>query len=310
MLPVSSTLEVIAMDTVWPLPPAAPASTAVVEARSGANPALLGLLIGAAVPALVASIAWWLNQPYVAAVAGVGIVVGAAIGAAVGPRMAGPSWVGSTILAAMVAPLIPGVVIAVLLVFGSAASAIGTGFLDAAGGLFFGIVYGFLVLVVAELAGAPVTLPVAFVVAFLVRRAARMRPERAAFHVGLLVVFALAAGVVTLVATTGAFGAVGALESIQVHALTTPRCGGTLAACVAAFASSAEATRPGTATTGEAEAAALQYVRKISGFRAPSAQQRARVPARGRGHRRDHGTTAPGDRHAGRRRAPIPSRIR
>ena len=28
----------------------------------------------------------------------------------------------------------------------------------------------------------------------------------------------------------------------------------------------------GTATTGEAEAAALQYVRKISGFRAPSAR--------------------------------------
>ena len=42
----------------------------------------------------------------------------------------------------------------------------------------------------------------------------------------------------------------------------------------------------GAATTGEAEAAALQYVRKISGFRAPSARNDARVPARRRGDRR------------------------
>ena len=202
------------MDTVWPLPPAAPASSDV-EARSGANPALLGLLIGAAVPALVASVAWWLNQTYVATMAGVGVVVGAAIGAAIGPRMVGPSWVGSTIVAALAAPLVAGVVIAAFLVLGSVASAADTGLVDVAGGLFFGIVYGFLVLVVAELAGAPITLPIAFVVAFLVRRAARMRPEQAAFHVGLLVAVALAAGVVTLVAMTGAFGSVGALETIE-----------------------------------------------------------------------------------------------
>ena len=60
-----------------------------------------------------------------------------------------------------------------------------------------------------------ITLPVAFVVAILVRRAARMRSDRAAFHVGLLVVAALIAGAVTLVGMTGAFGDVGALETIQ-----------------------------------------------------------------------------------------------
>ena len=202
------------MDTAWPLPPATSAAPAV-GARSGANPALLGLLIGAAVPALVASAAWWLNQPYVAAVAGVGIVIGAAIGAVAGPRMAGPDWIGSTILAALVAPLIAGVVIAVLFVIGMVASAVDTGLVDTAGGLFFGIVYGFVILVVAEIAGAPVTLPIAFIVALLVRRAARMRPEWAAFHVGLLVVAALVAVTLTLVAMTGAFGVVGALDSTQ-----------------------------------------------------------------------------------------------
>ena len=44
------------------------------------------------------------------------------------------------------------------------------------------------------------------------------------------------------------------------------------AACVAASASSAASTMTGAATTGEAQAAALQYVRKISGFREPSAR--------------------------------------
>jgi hypothetical protein len=202
------------MDTAWPLPPATPAAPAV-GARSGANPAQLGLLIGAAVPALVASVAWWLNQPYVAAVAGVGIVIGAAIGAVSGPRMAGPDWIGSTILAALAAPLVAGVVIAVLFVIGMVASAVDTGLVDTAGGLFFGIVYGFVIIVVAEIAGAPITLPIAFIVALLVRRAARMRPEWAAFHVGLLVVAALVAVTLTLVAMTGAFGVVGALDSRQ-----------------------------------------------------------------------------------------------
>ncbi|HEY6568789.1 MAG TPA: hypothetical protein VIZ22_00780, partial [Candidatus Limnocylindrales bacterium] len=191
------------MDAAWPLPPATPAAPAV-GARSGANPALLGLLIGAAVPALVASAAWWLNQPYVAAVAGVGIVIGAAIGVVAGPRMAGPDWIGSTILAALVAPLIAGVVIAVLFVIGMVASA------EPALGLFYGLIYALVILVVAEIAGAPVTLPIGFIVAVLVRRAARMRPEWAAFHVGLLVVAALVAGGLTLVAMAGTFGVVGA----------------------------------------------------------------------------------------------------
>ena len=73
------------------------------------------------------------------------------------------------------------------------------------------------------LATVGITLPVAFVVAILVRRAARMRPDRAAFHVGLLSWRRLIAGAVTLVGMTGAFGDVGALENDPVRPLTRRR---------------------------------------------------------------------------------------
>ena len=136
-------------------------------------------------------------------------------GQPLGRAWSAPDWIGSTILAALVAPLVAGVVIAGLFVIGMTASAVDTGLVDTAGGLFFGIVYGLVILVVAEIAGAPITLPIAFIVALLVRRAARMSPEWAAFHVGLLVVAALVVGTLTLVAMTGAFGPVGAFDTSE-----------------------------------------------------------------------------------------------
>ncbi len=61
------------------------------------------------------------------------------------------------------------------------------------------------------------TLPVAVVVAILVRRAARMGRRQATIHVGALVVVAAVASSMTLVAMTGAFGALGAIEAIQIR---------------------------------------------------------------------------------------------
>ncbi len=182
------------MDVALPLPP-----LPVAAGTRRLDPPLLGFVIGAAVPALVASAAWWLNVPWIALVAAVGIPIGALFAAVVAPRMVGTDWVGATLLAALAAPLVPGVVIAIGFLAGSLATAFGTGTDAVLGGVYFGVI----ALVVAELAGAPITLPVAFVVALLVRRAAGMSERRALGHVGALVAVALVVGVFTIAAATG-----------------------------------------------------------------------------------------------------------
>jgi hypothetical protein len=186
------------MHAAWPLPPLPIAA----EVRRP-HLTLLGLVIGAAVPALVASIAWWLDVPWVAAIAAIGIPIGATIGAGAGPRMAGPSWVGETILAGLAAPLVPGALIGAAFFIGAVASAVDTGLVDVAGGFFFGALYGAVMVLIAELAGSPITLPVAFVVALLVRRAAAMPVRRATIHVTALVVITSVVGLVTLAAMAG-----------------------------------------------------------------------------------------------------------
>ena len=91
------------------------------------DPPILGFVIGAAIPALVASAAWWLGVPWIAFVAAVGIPIGALFAAIVAPRMVGPDWVGATLLAALAAPLVPGALIALGLLAGSIATAFGIG---------------------------------------------------------------------------------------------------------------------------------------------------------------------------------------
>ena len=182
------------MDAALPLPP-----LPVTAGTRRLDPPVLGFVIGAAVPALVASAAWWLDVPWIALVAVVGIPIGALFAAVVAPRMVGAEWVGATLLAALAAPLVPGALIAVGILAGSFATTFGTGPDAILGAVYFGVI----ALVVAELAGAPITLPVAFVVALLVRRAAAMPERRALVHVGALVAITLVIGVVTIAAATG-----------------------------------------------------------------------------------------------------------
>ncbi len=184
------------MDAALPLPP----PPVAVDTRR-LDPHLLGFVVGAAVPALVASVAWWLNVEWVAFVAAVGILVGGLIAAVLAPRMVGPDWVGSTLLAALVAPLVPGVLIGLAFLAGSVSAAFGFGMEPNAllGGVYLAIV----TLVVAEVGGVPITLPVAFVVALLMRRAASMPSDRAMVHVGLLVVVTIGISAITLMAYAG-----------------------------------------------------------------------------------------------------------
>ncbi|HEY4190169.1 MAG TPA: hypothetical protein VGM28_07095 [Candidatus Limnocylindrales bacterium] len=189
------------MDAVL-LPPAAPA----ISRERHASPVVLGFLIGGAVPALVAIVAWWLGIAWVAWVAGVGIVIGALFGALLAPRMVSVDWLPATVMGALAAPLVPGALIALILTFGSLFSGVSgadRGVLDLVESLVFGALFGVVALVVAEVAGAPITLPVAFVVTLLVRRAARMPAARAAVHVGVLMAVVLAAALLTLAAMRG-----------------------------------------------------------------------------------------------------------
>ena len=182
------------MDAALPLPP-----LPVAAATKRVDPPLLGFVIGAAIPALVASAAWWLDVPWIALVAVVGIPIGALFAAIVAPRMVGPDWVGATLLAALAAPLVPGALIAIGLLAGSVAAATGSGADAILGGVYFALI----ALVVAELGGAPITLPVAFVVALLVRRAFGMSERRAIGHVGALAAVTVVVGLVTIAAATG-----------------------------------------------------------------------------------------------------------
>jgi hypothetical protein len=182
------------MDAALPLPP-----LPVTAVTRRVNPPLLGFVIGAAVPALVASVAWWLDVPWVAYVAAVGIPIGALFAAVVAPRMVGADWVGATLLAALAAPLVPAAVIAIGFLAGSVATAFGTGPDVLLGGVYVAVI----ALVVGELIGAPITLPVAFIVALLIRRAFGMPERRALAHVGALAVVTIAVGLVTIAAATG-----------------------------------------------------------------------------------------------------------
>ena len=184
------------MDAALPLPPLP--VTAAHEAASTRRSS--DSSIGAAVPALVASAAWWLGVPWIALVAAVGIPIGALFAAVVAPRMVGPDWVGATLLAALAAPLVPGALIAVGLLAGSIATAFGSVADAILGGAYFG-------------ADRPR------------RRRARRRPDHAAAsrsssrcwsgepfgmserralgHVGALVAVTVVVGVVTIAAATG-----------------------------------------------------------------------------------------------------------
>jgi hypothetical protein len=186
------------MDAVL-LPPAAPA----VPRERHANPVVLGFLSGAAVPALVASAAWWLGIWWIAAIAAAGIVIGAGVGAVIGERLLGDAWVGVALLAAFCAPVVPAVLITIGVGVAAATNVTGADLASIVGGFAAVLAFGLLVLVVAEIGGVPITIPVALVVAFLVRRAAGMPADRAAIHVGALVVVALAVGVVTVAAMAG-----------------------------------------------------------------------------------------------------------
>ena len=192
------------MDAVL-LPPAAPA----VARERHANPVVLGFLIGAAVPALVASASWWLGVWWIAAIATAGIVIGAGVGAVIAERLVGDAWVGVALLAAFCAPIVP----AVLITLGVALTAVtnipGSDLTEVVTGVAGILAFGLLVLAVAEVGGLPVTVPVALVVALLLRRAARMPAHRAAIHVGVLVIVAVAVGLVTLAAMGGLLSPLG-----------------------------------------------------------------------------------------------------
>ena len=122
------------MDAALPLPP-----LPVAAATKRVDPPLLGFVIGAAIPALVASAAWWLDIPWIALVAVVGIPIGALFAAIVAPRMVGPDWVGATLLAALAAPLVPGALIAIGFLAGSVAAATGSGADAILGGVYFAL---------------------------------------------------------------------------------------------------------------------------------------------------------------------------
>ena len=187
------------MDASWPLPPT-PVTLAADERR--ADPRVLGLLIGAAVPALVASVAWWVGVDVVAIIAAAGIPIGAMLGAVLGRQLAGDDWIGFAFLAGIVAPLVATVVIALVAIGGDVA----TSPADALGALLVGT---FVVAIYAEGLGAPITVPTAIVAGLLVRRAARMPIRRAALHVGLLVLVACAAAGATLLAVVGGLASLG-----------------------------------------------------------------------------------------------------
>jgi hypothetical protein len=124
--------------------------------------------------------------------------------------MTGPDWIIGSLRAAFLAPLAA----AALIVGGGVIAAI-AGVVLEPGGLLgvqpeavVGVIaFGLLVVLVAEVVGLPVTIPTALLVAFLLRRAARLGPA-ARPHVIALVVVAAGVGVVSLLAASGALGSI------------------------------------------------------------------------------------------------------
>jgi hypothetical protein len=190
--------------TAWP----APADRSVRSVSTETQ--VQAILIGASVPALVASTAFWLHVEWVAAIAALGVPLGAVLAVEGAGWMTGPDWIIGSLRAAFLAPLAA----AALIVGGGVIAAI-AGVVLEPGGLLgvqpeavVGVIaFGLLVVLVAEVVGLPVTIPTAVLVAFLLRRAARLGPA-ARPHVIALVVVAAVVGVVSLLAASGALGSI------------------------------------------------------------------------------------------------------
>lgn len=187
------------MLVAWTPPRVEPADApgAATDA-TGIGPLALG--IGAAVPALVASGAWWLGVDYVATVAAVGIPIGGILAALAARRLVERDWIAVTLLLGFGAPLVPGFLIAAAGVLSGIGAMGELGAEQALGGLWFGL----LAVVFAHVLGLPVTLPVATIVGILVHRAAVLGTRRARNHVAALVIAAVAASIVTVAAVQGA----------------------------------------------------------------------------------------------------------
>jgi len=181
------------MDAALPLPP-----LPVTADTRRVDPPILGFIIGAAIPALVASAAWWLRVEVVAVVATIGVPIGAVIGAVMSWRLVGPTWVATSVASALAAPLVLALPIALVM----AAIGIGSVLTTGLEGLVV-VPFAIVVIAYAEVIGAPITLPVAFIVALLVRRAASMSSDRAMAHVGLLVLVTIVVAAMTLAANAG-----------------------------------------------------------------------------------------------------------
>jgi hypothetical protein len=190
--------------TAWP----APADRSVRSVSTETQ--VQAILIGASVPALIASTAFWLHVEWVAAIAALGVPLGAVLAVEGAGWMTGPDWIIGSLRAAFLAPLAA----AALIVGGGVIAAI-AGVVLEPGGLLgvqpeavVGVIaLGLLVVLVAEVVGLPVTIPTAVLVAFLLRRAARLGPA-ARPHVIALVVVAAVVGVVSLLAASGALGSI------------------------------------------------------------------------------------------------------
>jgi len=154
------------------------------------------LVVGAAVPALVACAAWWLGAGFVAAVAAGGVVVGPLVAVRRAEHLARPGWLQTSIVLGIQAPLALCLLISAYAIAGSLLAALDPDPAYAYGAFLFVIPYGMLF-------GTPVAIPVAIVAGFLVHRASGMSPARARRHVGALAIAAVAGSVVTLGSVTG-----------------------------------------------------------------------------------------------------------
>jgi hypothetical protein len=160
------------------------------------------IAIGASVPAILASATWWLRLEWIAVIAAIGILVGPVLAVEGAGRMLGRSWWAAALRAGFLAPLaVASLILVGVALFGVVA--IVTASFD---GLFGAFVFGFLVVIVAMAIGLPITMPTAFVVAWLLRRAATMDRPRARLHVGILTAVAATAGAITLAALQASGG--------------------------------------------------------------------------------------------------------
>ena len=185
--------------TAWPAPLEHPVPQVSTETQVQA------VVIGASVPALVASVAFWLGVEWIAVIASFGVPIGAVLAVEGAGRMTGPDWIVGSLRAAVIAPLA-----GALLVLGGGVLAAGLGAVLGPDGLgavrpeaILGVVaFGLMVVFIAEIVGVPVTFPTALIVAFLLRRATRMGPA-ARPHLVALGVVATTLALVSLLAASG-----------------------------------------------------------------------------------------------------------